>query len=220
MPRAASSSPTHGSPGSAQSDTAAVLNHLRELEEEKSKIFNSKKIGRDHAHLFTADEMLALKQLPVAFELHKDEEFFTEHVIAIVAIAAFIVKHLVPCFQATQVVGEEVTAFFADHLKREKLQLGIERTGYLRSACAALDRAITLKDALIAQEAFLILALLSLLLDKEHALCYSRLFLCTISATPTSATTAPNVLAGKTTVRVAKALGNLPTKKGAGPAGF
>ena len=218
MPRAASSSPTHGSPG--HSDTAAVLNHLRELEEEKSKIFCSKKIGRDHSHLFTSEEALALQQLPVAFEFHKEEEYFMEHVLAVVALAAFIVKHLVPCFKASSPVGEEVTSFFTDHLKREKLSLGIERTGYLRSACAALDRAIHLRDTLIAQEAFLCIALLSLLLDKEHEQCYRRLFLCTISATPTSATTASQALAGKTSVRVSKVLGSLPAKKGAGPAGF
>ena len=208
------------SASSGGSDTAAVLSHLRDIEEAKSKIFSSRKIGREYLHLFSPDEITALAQLPVAFELHKEEEFFAEHLLATVALSAFIVTHLQPCFQATRKVGDGVTAFFAQQLKQEKIQLSIERAALLRSACQSLDFAIILQSNPIAQEAFLTLSLLSLLLDKEHALCYPRLSLCTISATPTSASSAPQVLAGKACVRVSKALGGVPTKKGAGVPSF
>lgn len=215
-------SPPQESPASTTSsnDTAAVLSHLRELEQEKKSTFNSKDISPEHAPQFSPAEIHALKQLPVTFFLHKKEKFFADYVYAVQRMAEFIINVLCSAFTAKRPVAAEVHTFFAEACRRERISLSVERAARLRSSAAALDVAISTRSDSGAQEAFLDLALLHLLLDKDLALSYPRLVLCCIAATPTAADTADTALAGKSNIRMAKPMTALPVKAGAGAAGF
>jgi hypothetical protein len=199
---------------SGSADTAAVLSHLKRLEDEKSKVWSSFAIPTSDLPIFSTAEVAVLAALPLPFLLHKEEPGFHDTVAAIQHLAAFIVHHLQPAFASWSPVGSAINAFFTSNLKSNKATFSIERAARLRSACDSLDLAITARSNTLAQHAFLDIAMLALLLDATVAASYPRLTLATVSAPPASKTAAEQGLSGKSLVRPSKNLSGLPIRKG------